>query len=726
MGVAGIHTSYLHFSTQNEKSIQRAAVSPVFITEILKKRLNYQGLVFTDVSNFKDSGKKVRPGTAELLALETGNDVLMAPLNAPAAIKKISKRLKKDKQLQRQVDTSVKKVLGAKYDAGLHTVTTLETDNLLARLNTPEATLLHHRLAEAAVTVVRNEKEFLPIHALEGNSFVSISLGKDAENDFTRYLKKYAEFTTVSIKNSNDTIKISLKQDAVLVVGIFPYAGDLEQQLSGWINRLSAQHPVVIVHFGNPFSIPLYTQSVALVAAYTDQDNLAEIVPQVLFGALPANGVLPVELKDYEYDPRLTLMPMDRLSYSVPEAVDMDSRTLEKIKVIMKEAIDLGATPGCHVIVARRGKVVVDQSAGWLTYENKTAVSDETIYDLASLTKVSATLQACMFMYEKRLFDLHRKVSFFLPELKTTNKKDITVIDMLTHQSGLVPFVPLWPQTVKDSTFLPLYYSNTRSESYPLQVAPGLFATRIIRDSVWMWITKSKMQEKPPRTPYAYRYSDLGFMIMKQMAEKLLNQPMDDFLEQNLYAPLGAYTTGFNPLERFSPDRIAPTEQDKIYRKSLVLGTVHDERAAMLGGVSGHAGLFSTANDLAKLGQMLLQEGHYGGETYYQPETVRYFSSKQFQDSRRGLGWDKPVQNDWTSPTSLWASPKTYGHTGFTGTCLWIDPEFDLVYIFLSNRVYPDRSNKLLNANIRSRIQDVIYRSIFDYCKEIAPSSTRQ
>jgi CubicO group peptidase (beta-lactamase class C family) len=301
---------------------------------------------------------------------------------------------------------------------------------------------------------------------------------------------------------------------------------------------------------------------------------------------------------------------------------------------------------------------------------------------------------------------------------QNTNKKDITLIDMLTHQSGLVPFVPMWTQTVKDSAFMTEYYHTERTSEYPLQVAPGLFAKNLLRDSVWSWVVKSKMQEKPARTPYPYRYSDLGLMIMKQLAERLLNQPIDEFLRQNVYEPLGATTTGFNPLDHYPESRIAPTEIDKIYRKTLVVGTVHDERAAMMGGVSGHAGLFSTGTDLIKLGQMLLQEGSYGGIQYYKPETVRLFANKQFEDSRRGIGWDKPLLSDWSSPTSLKASPLTFGHTGFTGTCMWIDPEFDLVYVFLSNRTFPDRNGKLLNANIRSRIQDAIYQSIFDYCQK--------
>jgi CubicO group peptidase (beta-lactamase class C family) len=326
-----------------------------------------------------------------------------------------------------------------------------------------------------------------------------------------------------------------------------------------------------------------------------------------------------------------------------------------------------------------------------------------------------------MFMQEKGLIDIHKKISVYLPELKGTNKKDLTIIDMLTHQSGLVPFIPLWPLTVEGIAPIAMYYNSQQSISYPLQISPKLFGSNILKDSVYSWIKGAKMLQKPDRTPYSYRYSDLGFMMFKQLAERLLNQPMDEFLQQNFYEPLGASSLGYTPLKRFPPELIAPTELDTLFRKGLLIGTVHDERAAMLGGISGHAGLFGTAHDLSKLGQMLLQDGTYGGIRYYKQETVRLFTARQFHSSRRGLGWDKPVQSEWNSPTSIFASPDTFGHTGFTGTCLWVDPEFDLVYIFVSNRVFPDRNDKLIRSNIRSRIQDVIYEAIFNYCKTTQP-----
>jgi CubicO group peptidase (beta-lactamase class C family) len=507
------------------------------------------------------------------------------------------------------------------------------------------------------------------------------------------------------------------KQPLTCVIGIYPQTTPEKLTELKKLLELFRKHHVILCDFGNEEFLRTAAQYPTVITAYTNTLEMLEAMPQVIFGGLTADALLPMKVSDQLQTGTGNIVPaIDRLVYSTPEDAGMDSRLLSKIDSIAKEAIRNMATPGCQVLVARNGKVVYDKSFGYLTYEKKTPVTENTIYDLASLTKVSATLQATMFMYEKGLIDLNKKASFYLPELRNSNKKDITIIDMLTHQAGLAPFIPLWPQTMKDTTFLPQFYSRRRDNVHPFPVAPGLYGSQAMKDSVWSWIIQSKMADKIPRTPYTYRYSDLGLMIMQHIAERVLNQPLDDFLQQNFYEPLGAYTTRFNPTEnQLSVQAIAPTEFDKIYRKKLIAGTVHDERAAMMGGVSGHAGLFSSALDLAKLGQMLLQEGKYGGYQYYKPETVRTFATKMYK-GRRAIGWDRPVQSEWNSPTSLTASPLTYGHTGFTGTCMWIDPEFNLVYIFLSNRVYPDRNTRLISSNIRSRIQEVVYQSIFNYC----------
>ncbi len=719
-GLHGLLTSNFSFSIAGKKKAVPAAVSSVFINEIVKNEMGFQGLTFTEVPVLQQISGKNRNGEAELLAFMIGNDVLIAPLNPGAAVKKIKKAIKKDKALLNQLNKSVKKILSAKFEAGLSENRFVNTDNLMLRLHTPEAELFQHRLAEAAVTVVRNDAEVIPIKTLENKRFIFLSLG-EGQNEFDQYLTKYAPMSTLSVRSLSDTLGLSSQLDKadIIIIGINRSAVLFQKNIIPIIKRLAPQKAVILCGFGNPDDLKPWEGFPTIVEAYSGQDLMPKIAAQIIFGGMSAQGVLPISISRFiPTGSGINTTTQDRLMYTLPEAAGMDSRVLEQIKVIAQEAIDLKATPGCRVLVAKDGKVVYDRSFGWLTYENKIPVTEETIYDLASLTKVSATLQTVMFLQEKGLIDINKKISVYLPELKGSNKQDFIIKDILTHQAGLWPFIPFWAQTMKDSLHLPEFYSPSESPDYSFAVSKNLFAKRAMKDSLWQWIINAKIIEKSNRTPYEYRYSDMGFYILQHLAEKILNQPMEEFLEQNWYEPLGAYTTGYLPLRKFSAIRIAPTEDDKLFRKSLLTGFVHDQGAAMQGGIAGHAGLFSTANDLAKLGQMWLQGGRYAGHQYLKPETLELFTHKQYENSRRGLGWDRPVPGIPDGPTSMYASQKTFGHTGFTGTCIWVDPEFNLVYVFLSNRVHPNmNNNKILNANIRPRIQDVIYKSIFTYCE---------
>ncbi len=715
VNIAGISTDYLHFSIRNEQGIVPASVSQAFVSEVLKKKLGFGGLVLSDARSIRQRLGKVRAGDAELLAFQTGADVIFNPVDATAGMKKIAKEARKNKLLQAQLDASVKRILAAKYDAGLNRYRPVNQDNLYRKLNDPEYRRVNEAIGTSAITVVQQRDSLLPIKFLEGATFVSIAIGRESGNPFDQSLKKYASFRTHSVQNIQDTTTLQFNSDEVLVVSIFPHSGALEQKLKPWINRLARKGRMIVVDFAHPASLAFYPTANALIAAYTDQDGMPAAAAQVIFGALPAQGSLPLTVGSWPEGTAQRTASLDRLSYGVPESVGVSSKVLQKIRGIMDEAIAIGATPGCQTLIAIDGKVIYEESAGWYTYDKQQPVTDETIYDLASVTKISATLQTVMFMHEHGLIDINKKASVYLPELKNSNKADFTLKDILTHQAGLWPFLPFWMQTVKGDRWMPEFYSNTPGPDYPFPVAENLYATKAMKDSLWHWIVNARIRDKSPRTPYDYRYSDMGFYILQHLAEKLLKQPIEDFLAQNLYEPLGAYTTGYLPLQRFPRERIAPTQQDTLFRKSMLVGYVHDEGAAMHGGIAGHAGLFSTANDLAKLGQMWLQKGSYGGYSFFKPETIELFSSRQFTDSRRGLGWDKPTPGDWTGPTARHASPKTFGHTGFTGTCIWVDPEFNLVFIFLSNRVQPQVSPRLLNANIRTRIQQVIYEAIFDY-----------
>jgi beta-N-acetylhexosaminidase len=711
-----------HLTKKNKLSAN--ALSAIFTGEWLKKQMNFKGLVFVDIPGMRSETNKYRKGEAEMFAFMAGNDVLLSPDKIDAAVKKIKKLLKKQGEYNAQLDNTVKKILATKYDAGLNKKTIVNTTGLIEKLNTQEAKLLNQKLQEAAITVVSNSQKSIPLLTLEEKHFTYITSDSSAlNNEYYHYLKKYINPTYIAFTEDKNTtvLATSFKKEEVIIAGIFPQTSDeVIKKLLPFLRELASTHEVIVCDFGYPNFAKNASDFSTFVTAYMNSREMLMLVPQVIFGPLKATGKLPYapSEKIKEGTGEFTTAT-NRFGYSIPEDVHMDSETLNGIDSIANEAIRIGATPGCHVFVAHEGKVVYEKSFGYLTYEKKIPVTDETIYDLASVTKVSATLQAIMFLYERGMIDVNKKMSAYLPELKGSNKSNFTIKDILTHQAGLWPFLPFWAQTMKDAEFKEFkseFYSKTKSDQYPFVVADSLYAIASMRDSLWSWIIKSKIREKPVRTPFDFKYSDMGFYILQHLAEKLLNQPLEDFIQQNLYEPLGSSTTGYLPLERFSPFQIAPTENDKLFRKSLLIGTVHDQGAAMHGGVAGHAGLFSDANDLAKLGQMLLQEGNYGGYQYYKPETVRTFTQKQFETSHRGLGWDKPKQDDANSPTSKYASPQTFGHTGFTGTCIWVDPVYKLVYVFLSNRVHPDMTNnKLINASIRPRIHDVIYKSIFDY-----------
>jgi beta-N-acetylhexosaminidase len=704
-----------------KNSFDAATLSLVFTGNWLKKNSGYNGLTVVDLRNKKETDEKNK-GDDEVLAFQAENELIVATEEIGPAIRKIKRLIKKDEHYGMLLTTSVRKVLAAKYDAGLWQKPFVVTDNLVAKLNSPKAQIASQKLYEAAVTVVQDKQGVLPISTLENKHFLYLNTTPNQSGELFEYLSKYV-YASYAVLDNNTKVEPfidSLREGHTILIGIFPETPtSVLQKITALVQRSIPTHEVILCDFGNEAFWESTLPDATIVTGYLPISESLRAIPQVIFGGLKADGLLPYTRSTQAVaGTGIQTETLQRLTYSIPEDAAMDSKTLKKIEAIVDEAIAIRATPGCQILVARNGKVIYDRSFGRLTYEGQDSVTSDKIYDLASLTKVTATLQTVMFMHEKGLIDLNKKLSYYLPELKQTNKKDITLVEMLTHQAGLAPFIPMWTETVKDNVFLPQYYSRVQSESYPLQVSPDLYAAPVIRDSVWAWIGESKLQNKPPRTPYSYQYSDLGFLLFQRLAEKIFNQPVDEFLSQNLYEPLGAYTTGFTPLKRFPAQQIAPTEDDKIYRKTHIAGTVHDERAAMMGGVAGHAGLFSNSTDLAKLGQMWLQKGSYGGYQYYKPETVELFTAKQFDHSRRGLGWDKPIQSEWNSPTSLKASPETFGHTGFTGTCIWVDPEFNLVYIFLSNRVYPDRSGKLITSNIRSRIQDMVYESIFKYCNQ--------
>jgi beta-N-acetylhexosaminidase len=619
------------------------------------------------------------------------------------------------------LEDKVRKVLEAKYQQMLDKHPPANTENIPLRLNAANNVLLQQRIFEQSLTLVRTEGRLLPLHVLDTLHLATFSFDEEATREFVRITDKYAFFTHYS---SPSTSMNPLTAYDVVMVPLFPGEAQNPQKIA-FLKALNKETEVVIVLFDHPGALVDFTEFRHVLVAYEPHEINQRLAVQALFGAIHTPGELPVTVSPtYPSGRGLHAPLLQRLSYGLPEEVGMDSRILAKIDAIAQEAILNEAAPGCQILVARHGKIIYEKTFGHFSYNKSKEVDDRTIYDVASITKVAATLQVIEFLVDKKIIDIDKKASFYLPELRQSNKKDIIIRDILTHHAGLWPFLPFWVQTMVKADYLPQYYNYHPSEQFNYQISEGLYPTQAARDSVWRWVINSKMRPKPPRQPFDYKYSDMGYYILQRLAETVLNQPMEEFLKQNLYDPLGLSTTSYLPLCNFSFDRIAPTEDDKLFRKSLLTGWVHDQGAALVGGVAGHAGLFSNAIDLAKLMQMHLNGGHYGGVRYLSEATVKEFIRKQNSTSRRGIGWDKPSLGDGPSPTSAYASPKTFGHTGFTGTAAWADPEFGIVYIFLSNRVHPNaENNKLIKANTRTRIMDVIYQSIFKY-EQFKPVAT--
>ncbi|MBL6444864.1 serine hydrolase [Fulvivirga sp. 29W222] len=722
-GSSAIMATHIHVTAIDGKKNIPASLSPKVINDILREELKYDGLVITDALNIRAITDHYKNGEAELLALQAGNDILIYSENVPEAIALIKKNLSKKKLSKSQFEASVKRVLRAKFKAGLNKWDRLNTENIKLKLNKPDIELLKHELIEKSITVVNNTDSLLPVRTLDNKTFASLSIGPSGE--FPKYLDKYTFFSHYKKggkEKDNDILYKQLRNYDVVVVGLFDLdksqgINGVTQEMLHLFDKLNDETELIFCLFDSPYSLKALDNYDHLICTFDNNEQLQKLIPSAIFGGISTSGRMPVNIsKAIKFGQGVDTQPLNRLSFSTPESVSMDSQVLQKIDDIAHEAIQDRATPGCQVLVARNGKIVFEKSYGYYTYDSLKAVDDYTIYDIASITKVLSTMQALMFLEERGLIDLDKKISVYLPELRGTNKEHMIIRDILTHQAGLWPYLPFWKRTLEASFLTNGLYKAYPENGFEYQVSEGLFTTEAMQDSVWRWVKQSKLRDKVAKKPFDYKYSDMGYYLLKKMIEEIINQPIDEFLQQNYYDPMGLTSLGYLPLCHFPLSRIAPTEKDEYFRNTLVYGMVHDQGAALCGGIAGHAGLFSSALDLAKMMQMHLQDGTYGNVKFFQPGTIGRFTQQQYETNRRGIGWDKPAVGEWNGPTSEFASPKTFGHTGFTGTAVWADPEFNLIYVFLSNRIHPNANNsKLIKNNIRTRIQDVIYESIWSY-----------
>lgn len=716
-GVGSVMIAHLYIPSIDKTPNLATSLSKNNVTNLLRMEMGYQGLAFTDALEMKGVSKFFPSGEASVQALIAGNDMLCLPDDVGTSIIAILGAIKKRQLNWTDLDARVKKVLLAKYQLGLHTQQKIETGNLVNDLNR-NANSLIAGIARNTITILRNEDHLLPLP--KGKKIAYVGIGLKDLTSFGQRLKTEwkADTYTFGYKEGDDKQekifdKIAEGKYDAVVIGVHGFSSrpannyDISPAALSLWRKLQPFNAITFV-FGNVYAAKNFCKAKNLVASYQDDALFQQNAAELLSGKIKAAGTLPVTVcPEFKFGSGIVYTQPDFNPY-----ISVQSK-LTQIDSIVEDGITRKAFPGAVVLAAKGGEIIYHKAFGTTTYDSTEMMSLENIFDLASVTKISATTMAVMKLYDEGAISLHKTLGDYLPWVRGSDKEGLIIEDVLLHQAGLVPFIPFYKETIDSATGAPLpdIYRDKLSPGYSIRVAENIYMRDDWRDTIISRILKSPLGSRGK-----YVYSDNDFIFLGMIVEELSGMKLNDYVYKHFYRPLGLETTGFVPRSRFDISLIVPTEEEKHFRRQLIRGDVHDEGTSLFGGVAGHAGLFSNAYDLAVLYQMILNGGTLNGTRFLNEETIKKFTSYGSNYSRRGLGFDKPEKDndskDEPYPSRL-ASPFAFGHTGFTGTCVWVDPQYDLVYIFLSNRVNPTRNNPLLQRmNIRGKIQDTIYEAI--------------
>jgi beta-glucosidase-like glycosyl hydrolase/CubicO group peptidase (beta-lactamase class C family) len=723
-GVAGVMTAHLEVPALEPEKGLPASLSKRIIQEVLRDKMQFHGLVITDAMNMQGVKVAGHPGKVDAMALIAGNDVVEYTENLPRAIDAIKAAVQAREITVEDIERKCRRTLVAKYRAGLNAYQPVDLNALTPDLNDGRSLYLKDLLFEKSLTVLKNQDEILPFRNLEAHKTVVFSFGANGKHLQEMY-GRYQHLDVLPVKWDSDTIKIKnqLHNDArcVLVIEKSRDVLNSKGQLAVLEFLLNSYSSVLVFH-DKPYALgklPALDKAQSIVLTYQNTIETRDLAAQLVFGGIGANGRLPVTINpDFPAGSGVDVKAIHRLSYARPEAVGWNSAYIhQRVDSIIEKGLEAGAFPGCCILVAKEGKVVFQKAYGYHTYKARQKVQCDDVYDLASVTKITGPLPLLMKAVDETRLSLDAPFSTYWTDWKNTfwhpsNKSGLTVREILAHQSGLTPYINYYPMSLKEGSFSRRWYRHQQDGPYQLEVSTHLYLHEKFKKKIYKAIRKS-----PLLAEKKYKYSGLSFMIYPGMLERLYDESYTELLYRSFFLPLGATTLRYNPLKYLSAEQVVPTEEDTIYRKTLIHGTVHDEAAATLGGVSGNAGLFANANDLAKLLQMYLNGGEYGGQRYLSQEVIEGFTAVQYpaNDNRRGLGFDKPLFHNSSltlekSYPAPGVSAQSYGHSGFTGTFVWIDPTHQLLYVFLSNRVHPTRDNPVIyKLNIRPSVQQVFY-----------------
>lgn len=726
-GVGSIMVAHLFVPAIEPTADLAGSLSREMVGRLLKDSLRFEGVVFTDALNMKGVANYFAPGEIELKALQAGNDVLLYSQDIPAAFSRIMLALQNGELDSMRIHQSARKVLQVKHWAGLDRgEIRIPADDLVDDLNGSDAQWLAFQLFDKAPVLLSNKHNTIPLHPHPRYCFASLVMQDSADNLFQRQLSKYADVDCFSLPRDATNEEIDSLVEVLsgydrVVLSIHNTSTNASRRFGvsnatvSMVKRFSKKRGAVLVVFGNPYilsrleGVPHYH---AVVQAFEDTRFPNIQIAQKLFGADVFQGRMPVSVPPYFkiHDGKNSQL-IGGLRSTLPAGVSIGEEFSSKVDSMVSEAIRDSIFPGCQVLFAKNGKVFFEKAYGKHTYDGPEPVELEDVYDLASITKVASTALAVMYLVDQHKLDPDAKVSRYLPYLRHTDKGNLTIRQLLLHESGLKAWHPFWKETVDHGVLSDRYYRSTVQCDFTTPVAKDIYIRDDYREKVWEEIVASKLDPAGKMV-----YSDLGLLVLQRIIEKITGEDLREFVQERFYKPMGLWRVDYLPLQRHALSDIVPTEYDTAFRQQLVHGFVHDPTAAMLGGVAGHAGLFSDVRSVAVIMQMLIDSGMYAGHRYIRPETVKLFTSRVTSSpaNRRGLLFDKPdLANANKSPAAPSASSAAFGHTGFTGTTAWADPTNGMVFVFLSNRVHPSSvENRLAKSSFRTRLMQLGYDAL--------------
>lgn len=727
-GIPAIMTAHLNVPALDNSGTP-SSLSEKIVSDYLKKEIGFSGFIFTDAINMK--GVRTQKGNTEVEALKAGNHMVEFVPDLENAIQSVKIAIKNGYISQSEINEKCRYVLALKRWTKLNEYQASKIQNIYKLLHSPYFEVVNRKLVESSLTVLNNNKHILPVQQLEQHKIATVQIGRNSTSDFQQMLNKYTDMDHFYIgKNATEAellkLKLELKNYNLIIAGVegihvYPsknYGTTAIQRRA--VTEIIQDNKTIIAFYGNAYALKHFENihhASALILAYQNNKLTQELTAQLIFGANGASGKLPVSVdKRFKINQGLVVKKNKILGYSIPEEVGINSNKLsEKIDSIAQLGVDSAAYPGCQVLVAKNGKIVFHRSYGYHTYQKKHKLQNDDIFDWASVTKVSGPLPALMKLVDENKINLDKNFSEYYPEWKNSNKENLKFREILAHQARLAAWIPFWTLCLKPNGKLDEKIFKTKpSKEYSIRVSGNLYMHNTFHQTMLDTIRTSKLL---PRKRYLY--SGLSYYIYPELISELTGIDYEKYSKQTFYLPLGATTISYNAYQHFPQKKIVPTEVDDFFRKETLRGFVHDEGASMMGGVSGNAGLFGNANDLAKLFQMYLQFGYYGGRRYISEKTLKEFTRLQYRKNknRRGLGFDKPLIDNFKNKLedaypAVSASENSFGHSGYTGTFVWADPNDELLFIFLSNRVYPTRENqKLYQLNIRTAMHQSIYNS---------------